>query len=38
MTASDQAYLRVLYKLKTDRVAPDQLSALASAMATELEP
>ncbi len=37
MTASDQAYLRGLYKLKTDRVAPDQLGALASAMATELE-
>lgn len=37
MTASDQAYLRGLYKLKTDRIGPDQLSALASAMATELQ-
>jgi hypothetical protein len=37
LTASDQAYLRALYKLKTDRTAPDQLGALASGMATELE-
>lgn len=37
LTASDQAYLRGLYKLKTDRIGPDQLGALASAMATELE-
>lgn len=37
LTASDRAYLRALYKLKTDRTAPDQLSALASGMATELE-
>lgn len=37
MTASDRAYLRALYKLKTDRTAPDQLAALASGMATELE-
>ncbi|PIB92200.1 hypothetical protein [Caulobacter sp. FWC2] len=37
MTASDKAYLRGLYKLKTDRIGPDQLGALTSAMATELE-
>lgn len=37
MTASDRAYLRGLYTLKTDRMGPDQLGALASAMATELE-
>ncbi len=37
LTASDRAYLRALYKLKTDRVAPDQLGALASGMADELE-
>jgi len=37
MTASDQAYLRGLYTLKFDRLGPDQIGALASAMATELE-
>jgi hypothetical protein len=37
LTASDQAYLRALYKLKTDRIGPDQLGVLASGMATELE-
>lgn len=36
LTASDQAYLRALYKLKTDRAAPDQLGALASGMVVEL--
>jgi len=37
MTASDRAYLRALYKLKMDRLAPDQVVALAEGMATELE-
>lgn len=37
LTASDQAYLRALYRLKADRVTPDQLGALAAGMAAELE-